>query len=78
MPSLKSIVGLALLGLLIVQTGHAQESEDCPYPKGRTIEDLAAALAAHEEWVETVVYNQERVSFFPGAWNVRKLLEAVS
>lgn len=29
-------------------------------------------------WVETVVYNQERVNFFPGAWNVRKLLEAVS
>ncbi len=29
-------------------------------------------------WVETVVYNEERVSFFPGARNVRKLLEAVS
>ena len=29
-------------------------------------------------WVETVVYNQERVTFFPEARKVRKLLEAVS
>ena len=29
-------------------------------------------------WAETVVYNEERVSFFPGARNVRKLLEVVS
>ncbi len=50
MSSLKSIVGLALLGLLIVQPGHAQESEDCPYPKGRAVENLAAALKAHKEW----------------------------
>ena len=47
MPYLKSIVGLALAGPLIVPAGHAQEGEDCPYPKvnfknlGRIIEDLA-------------------------------------
>ena len=29
-------------------------------------------------WVETVVYNQEKLSFFPRATKVRKMLEAVS
>ena len=29
-------------------------------------------------WVETVVYNQEKASFFPRATKVRKMLEAVS
>ncbi len=29
-------------------------------------------------WAETVVYNQEKIDFFPGALNVRRLLEAVS
>ncbi len=41
-----------LLGLLIVQTGHAQESDDCPYPKKRKIQALAGALKAHGEWLE--------------------------
>ena len=27
-------------------------------------------------WAETVVYNKEKVSFFPRAWNTRKLLDA--
>ena len=52
MSSLKSIVGLALVGLLLVETGHAQESDDCPYPKGREIQDLETALMSHEEWFE--------------------------
>ncbi len=55
MSSLKSILGLVLLGLLgllIVQTGHAQDGETCPYPKGRKIQDLAGAIKAHGEWVE--------------------------
>ena len=52
MPSLGSIVGLVLMGLLLIHPGHAQESDDCPYPKEREIQDLAAALAAHAEWVE--------------------------
>ena len=59
MSSLKYILGLVLLGLLSVQTGHAQESETCPYPKGRKIEDLAAALAAHEEWFSKQWENPE-------------------
>lgn len=25
-------------------------------------------------WVETVVYDQKKVSFFPGAWNVRDMI----
>ena len=29
-------------------------------------------------WAETVVYNREKLDFFPLAGNVRKLLEAVS
>ena len=29
-------------------------------------------------WVATVVYNQEKVSFFPGATKVREMLESVS
>ena len=50
MPSLKSTVGIVLLGLLVIQPGHAQDSSDCPYPEGREIEDLTAALEAHAEW----------------------------
>ena len=52
MPSLKSIVWLVLLGLLMVEPSHAYEIGECPYEKGRTIEDLPAELAAHEEWVK--------------------------
>jgi uncharacterized protein YjbI with pentapeptide repeats len=52
MLTLKYIAGLALLGLLLVETGHAQESDECPYPKRREIQDLEAKLEAHAEWVE--------------------------
>ncbi len=52
MPALKSIAGLVLMGLLITHPGHAQDSDECPYPKGREIQDLEAALEAHAEWVE--------------------------
>ena len=55
MPSLISIAGLVLMGLLITDPGHAQDSDDCPYPKGgigREIQDLAATLKAHAEWAE--------------------------
>ena len=50
MPSLKSMVWLVLLSLLMVQPGHALESEDCSYTKWRKIENLAAALADHKDW----------------------------
>lgn len=52
MPSLKSLVGLGLLILLIGHPVHAQESDACPYPVGRRIQDLAAALLAHNAWLE--------------------------
>ncbi len=52
MPSPKSIAGFVLMGLLITHPGHAQDSDDCPYPKGREIQDLEAALEAHAQWVE--------------------------
>jgi hypothetical protein len=29
-------------------------------------------------WVETVVYNKERIDFFPEAWVIRKLFDAVN
>jgi uncharacterized protein YjbI with pentapeptide repeats len=52
MSSLRATVGLVLLGLLIVPSAHSEETDACPYPEGRTIEDLGAALAAHAEWLE--------------------------
>ncbi len=50
MPPLKSMVWLVLLSLLMVQPGHALESEDCSYTKWRKIENLAAVLADHKDW----------------------------
>ncbi len=52
MSSLKSIVGLVVLGLLVIPPGHAQDGETCPYPKRREIQDLAGAIKTHKEWLE--------------------------
>lgn len=49
---LKEILGLFIASLLIIQAVHAKEIEDCPYEKGRKIQDLAAALEAHKVWFE--------------------------
>ena len=40
--------------------------------------DPQLRVSYESTWVETVVYNQEKVSFFPGAAKVREMLEAVS
>ncbi len=53
MPKVRLIAGLFLLPFLLGNPIHAQDGDEvCSHPKGRTIEDISAELAAHEGWLE--------------------------